>query len=506
MRQSAAVKVGKAATRARNEKIHQEILKLRREVGVELGRSVFGASGINLSPHTIQEEYVPELFTLHGRLPILERMANDPLIRGQLNAIYAALISGVRWKVEGGDSEQQDLVAANLLRDGDPSLWCLTSWDDRLFEALGCLIHGFAIFGKTWEPDVNGYTILRELKWLHPRSLQAGNMWNVDASDNLISVRRQYRDGTGRTVFKEHPASSIFLVPWDRRGPNFEGNAFIRPMYKPWKIRELAEKIDIIDLQNRGVGIPIAKLSQQGGTKERDTLRAILKNMRGGSKDQAYIVIGADEDVKYLVSEGQAREAQTLLDGKATDVARVGVTQYLESGNTQSGSRAASSSMATGFFIHVDSIRERIQDIFNFGAGTMPGIVEELQDKNFDRPLSKGYARIMGSRISPTEQLDNVPLLTDAIQKGAVTKDIGIENEIRKRLGYPLISPEDFDRLTARMIPSIGGRPSEPGTDEQGRDDEMSRRFSGTSTEKKTPGAGSRPMKRPGSYPWQRSG
>lgn len=491
----------KAESRVRNDRLRREILSLRSQVGQELSRQVFGASGINLSPHTIQEEYVPELFTLHGRLPILERMANDPLVRGQLNAIAAAIISGVRPKIEGGTQEQKDLLAANLLREGDRRLWCSTSWIDRLYETLGCLIHGFALFGKTWE-NVDGYTILRELKWLHPRSLQSGNMWNLDAYDNLISVRRQFKDGTGRTRQQEIPADLLFIVPWDRRGPNWEGNAFIRPMYKPWKIRELAEKIDIIDLQNRGVGIPMAKLSAQGGVKERDALKQIVADLRGGSKERAFIVIEKDEEVKFLTSEGTAREAQSILDGKAADVARVGVSQYLESGNTQSGSRAASSSLATGFFIHVDSIWKRLEDMINFGAGPMPGLSEEIQDNNFDDV--KEYARIVGSRVSPTEQLDNIPLLTDAIQKGAVTKDLGLENDIRKRLGYGPISREDFDRLTARLIPSIGGRPDGAGTDQEGRDDETSRRFAGAA-QKKTLGGGSPRSRNARSWPWSAS-
>lgn len=471
----------KAIRRERDAKINREIIALRREVGIELGRSSFGASGINLSPHAIQEEYVPELFTLHGRLPILERMANDPAVRGQLNAIYSALISGVRWKVEGGEPEQKDLVAANLLREGDPALWCLTSWNDRLFETLGCLIHGFSIFGKTWEPDVDGYAILRDIKWLHPRSLQPGNMWNMDAHDNLISVRRQYRDGLGKTVTEELPADRVFLVPWDRRGPNWEGNAYIRPMYKPWKMRELAEKIDIIDLMNRGVGIPLAKLSAQGGVKERDQLKSILANMRLGSKEQAFIVIGNDEEIKFLTSEGTARDAQPVLDGKAADISRVGMTQYLEAGNTQSGSRASSSSMSTGFFINVDSIRERLQDIINFGAGPLPGLVEELQNKNFDRP--KEYTRIVGSRVSPTEQLDNIPMVGEMVAKGAIPAHFKLANDLLKRLGYEQMSQGEYDDAMQRPVPSIGGRPTSIGTDEQGRDDTMSRRLAARLTE-----------------------
>jgi hypothetical protein len=502
-RQQAAANArqGKIQKAQKAERLNREIMNLRSQVGVEMGRSVFGGSGIKLNLHTIQEEYVPELFTLHGRLPILERMANDPVVRGQLNVISSALISGVRWKVEGGTAEQQDLLAANLLREGDRALWCLTSWTERLYEMLGCLIHGFAMFGKRVVP-VNGRQIYAEIKWLHPRSLEQGNAWVIDGSDNLIGVNRSFMDGTGRQVREFRPAGDLFIVPWDRRGPNFEGNAFIRPMYKPWKMRELAEKIDLIDLQNRGVGIPIAKLASTGGTKERDQLVSILKHLRYGSKELAFIVIGNEEEVKFLTTDGNVREAQTILDGKAADVARVGITQYLESGNTQSGSRAASSSMSTGAFIHADSIRIRLEDAINFGVGSLPGLSEELQDLNF--PNIKEYARITGSRISPTEQLDNIPLIGDMVQKQVIPPNMKLANEVLKRLGYPVMNEAEWAEARKSLTPSIGGRPDGAGTDQEGRDDENSRRF-GLLEEKKTPDAGNRPTRRPASWPWMKS-
>ena len=500
---AARARAGKVAKRERAERLRSEIMSLRRQVGQELGRSAFGASGISLSMHTIQEEYVPELHTLQGRLPILERMANDPAVRGQLNAIFAALISGVRWKVEGGTQEQRDLVAANLLREGDRNLWCLTSWSDRLYETLGCLIHGFAMFGKQRrdaETDSRIYDIFHDIKWLHPRSLEQGNAWWMDASDNLLGVSRSFTDGTGRAVRQFVRSEDLFIVPWDRRGPNWEGNAFIRPMYKPWKMRELAEKIDLIDLQNRGVGIPIAKLASGGGPKERDQLLAILKDLRYGSKERAFIVINNDEEIKFLTSENQSREAQSVIDGKAADIARVGVTQYLESGNTQSGSRAASSSMATGFFVHVDSIRIRIEDMINFGAGPLPGLVEELQDMNFDGV--KEYARIVGSRVSPTEQLDNIPLIGDMVQKQVIPPSMKLANEVLKRLGYPEMNEAEWQEARKSPIPSIGGRPDGAGTDQEGRDDTDSRRF-GLLAEKKTLDGGVKPpMKSVASWPW----
>jgi len=488
--------------------LQREIAELRSQVGAEINNLT--SAGIKVRLGDIDEEYVPELKTIKGRMAIYDRMVNDPVVRGQLTAITMTLISGVRWKVVGGNSKVRDLVGANLLREGPKKYWCSTSWNDRLYEALGCLVYGFAMFAKTRE-IVDGQAIFSDLKWLHPRSVDEDG-WDMDEGDNLLNVRRTYTNAKGEMKAREPiPAEDVFLVPWDRRGPNWEGNAFIRPMYRPWKERDLAAKIDLIDLQNRGVGIPIAKLSGAGGVKERDTLVSILKDLRGGSKERAFIVIEKDEEVKYLLSEGQAREAASIMDRSAADSARVGGTQYLESGNTQSGSRASSSSMSTGFFIHTNAIRIRLQDIINFGAGPMMGLTEELEwmntenDQDVDDPV-----RIEGSTVSPTEQLDNIPLIGDSVAKGVIPPHYALANEALRRLNWPEMTKEEYDEAIAAKTPSpaIGGpgRPDGAGTDPEGRDDTMSRRFAGEdAAQKKTLDGGNQPPKSPASWRWIRS-
>src|SRR3990172_5437243 len=90
-------------------------------------------SGLKVELGRIDEEYVPGLKSWTGRIDIYQRMGNDAKIAAQLRANILPLISAVRWVVEGGDEGARDHVAANLLRQGDPRLWCETSWIQRLF-------------------------------------------------------------------------------------------------------------------------------------------------------------------------------------------------------------------------------------------------------------------------------------------------------------------------------------------------------------------------------------
>lgn len=489
--------------------IHEEIISLRRQVADEYGARF--ASGLNIHLGDIDEEYVPELKTLHSRSRILERMANDPHVRGQLRAILMTLVSGVRWKVEGGTQEQRELVASNLLGQGDPKFWCAKSWLDFLIESMGMLIYGFSAFAKT-RSVVDGKIIFSDLTWLHPRSIDEDG-WVMDDTDKLIEVRRSYTAPSGESISREPiPVDDLFLMTWDRRGPNWEGNAFIRPMYRPWKLGEIAEKIDIIDLQNRGVGIPIAYLSGAGGTKERDTLINVLKSIRGGSKERAFIVAEKDEKFEFLTSQGQAKDAQPTLQHHRMNITKTAGTEYFEQGNTATGSRAGASALATGFFVNIDGIKLCFEDMVNRGISRMRGLSQELQDMNFARV--KEYSRIVGSKVSPSEQLDNIPMIQDGIQKGAIPPHMKLANEMLRRLGWPEFSEEEWEEAMESkrsVFPGVGGpgRPDGVGEDEHGRDDDDSRRMRLPSQtkmkEKKTPIGGSQQSSRPASWRWLRS-
>ena len=462
--------------------------------------------GMEVNLQSIQEEYVAALHTPEQRAALYQQMANDAKIAAQLRANILPLISAVRWRVEDGDSEARDLVAANLLRQGDRRYWCETSWQQRLLEHLQCLQFGYALHGKTREV-VDGFTIFRRLTYLHPRSL-GGTLgpWEFDKSGTrLVAVHRHYRKpgmSSEQVTDERIPIEDIFATVWWMTGENWEGISFLRSMYRAWKEKDLTAKIQMIDLLNRGVGIPKVKLGPNDGKTERDTAKEIVKDMRQGDKSRAFIVEGHEQDYKFLTSEGGTVDSGTILAGKNMEIAAAGATDFMQQGQTDSGSRATGSVLMVSYMQQLDAVREWVQEQVNHGAGYMQGLVEELVYTNFGEDVE--CPQIIGSRVSPTEQLDNVPNILDAVQKGGLTHDLAVENHVRKALGVKEMTAAEFEKAKKAMEP-LGGRPQEVGDfdREEPRDDNAGRAF-GLRAEKKSPDA-SRPPKRSVSYPWQRS-
>lgn len=125
------------------------------------------------------------------------------------------------------------------------------------------------------------------------------------------------------------------------------------------------------------------------------------------------------------------------------------------------------------------------------------------------------YTVIQGSKPSPTEQLDNAPLMLDGIAKGLIPPTLKHANEYAEKLGWSQLSKAEWDEAMetkARSSVTLGpgspaqggpGRPDGPGTDPRGRDDEDSQRM--VMAEKKTLFGGSLPSARVRSWPWLRS-
>jgi hypothetical protein len=364
-------------------------------------------------------------------------------VASQLQANTLPLVSAVRWGVEGGSTQQQELLAANLLRQGDPALWCETSWLQRLNESMRQYKYGFAAFGKTIE-RVGTYLIYRRLTYLHPKSFDGPTgpwEWNKQGT-RLVAVHRRYRRPNGSVVVDERiPIEDVFLAVWDLTGENWEGVSMLRSMYRAWVEKDILSRVGMIDAQNRGVGIPDAELGPNDQKADRDMLVEIAKGMRGGSPERKFIVRANGQKIGFLTSSGNVVDTAGMILARNGELASAGGTNFMEQGQTASGSRATGSVMMVS----------HMQDQVNHGAGYLRGLSEELQDMNFRNV--KEYARIVGTCVSPADQLDNVPNILDAIQKGGMLHDLAVENHVRKAMHVAPLDQASFDKLKAAAQP-----------------------------------------------------
>lgn len=471
-------------------------------------------SGVKLSLQALDEEYVPALKSLVPRLDIFQKMGNDSKIAAQLRGNILPLLSTKRAKVIGGSQEMRDLIDQNLLRRGDPRFWCETSWMQRQLEKLQCLHDGFALHAKTRDV-VDGYMIFRRLTYLHPRSM-GGSLgpWEWDKeSGRLVAIHRAYTlPGGGQVSDERIPIEDISASVWWQTGENWEGVSLLRPMYRDWINKDLSSKIGMIALMNGGVGIPMATGAPGDGEKAMTTLFTIAKDLRGGSKERQAVLLSNGQKMELLTSQGQIVDARPMMQEANMGIASAGSMDFMQQGQSESGSRAGGSVMMVAYMQQLDALREWNQEQINHGAGYLKGDVEELIYDNFseDEILKDGCPYIEISRVSPTEQLDNGPNISDSVQKGSITLDLKVENHMRHAYGIPELTQAEFDDLQKKKVEAtrqpgdIGGRPQEVGDSdrEDPRDDKMGRQF-GLAANGSKKNSGNRPMRRGAYSLWQ---
>lgn len=463
-------------------------------------------SGIQTSLYKLTQEYNPALATLDKRLAIYQQMANgDAKVAAQLSGRELPLWSAVRWKAEGGTQEMRDLIEQNILRKGDRRFWCSTSWMHRLHEKMSCLQNGFALHAKVRD-KVDGYTIFREMVYLEPMSLGGPlGPWEWDKSGRLVAVHRKYSTpGENKAITDERiPIEDISASVWWMTGENWEGTALIRPMYGAWKRKDLATKIGMIALLNGGVGIPMATLGPSDGPAAQTTLKQMAGDLRQGSKERQFLILGNGQKIEFLTTNGQIVDARPIVDEQNMEMASAGTTDFMQQGQTNSGSRASGSVLMVPFMQTLEAQKLWVLEQINHGAGYLQGDIEELIYMNFG-PV-KECAYLTGSVVSPTEQLDNVPNILDAVQKGGLTHDLEVENHVRRSLGVKEISQEEFEaaRKAAQTV-NVGGRPNEVGPSDvqDPRNDTNGRRYG---LRRKGWDGESLPLRSRESYPWQTS-
>lgn len=468
-------------------------------------------SGLEINLQKIDEEYVSALQDLGAKIGVYQQMGNEAKIQAQLRANILPILSSARAKVVGGTQEMRDLISQNILREGDPRYWCDTSWNQRLLEKLTALHYGFALHGKSWGV-VDGYRVITSKTYLHPKSL-GGPLgaweWSPDGS-TLVAVHRAYsRPDGSREIDERIRIEDIDAAVWWHTGENWEGVSLIRSMYGAWVKKDLASKIAMIALLNGGVGIPMATLGPNDGKTDRDALTAIAKDSRGGNKERQFIVLANGQKMEFLTTQGQIVDARPVIDAQNMDMASAGATDFMQAGQTSSGSRAGGSVMMVAHMQQVNATLRWLQDNINHGSGYLRGDVEDLIYANFENVRECPHIDL--SQVSPADQIDNLTLLGDLTQKGVVPRSLKIANAALDRLGYPLMTQAEWDAAeesAQKKAANSGGagRPDNATETDRNepRNDKAGRAFGLTDTaaEKKSPGGGIRPMKSPESWPW----
>jgi len=394
-----------------------------------------GGSGTNLIQGIISEDYNQELSGLSG-------MQKFDLMRrtdAQINAVLLALelpIRATNWSVkppedEDGEIDEQaweitDFVEDNLFNKLD------RTWDNLLKEICTMFPFGFSLFEKVWGTDDEGNIILKKIAYRKQTTIskwetQEGLPGVEQISPNPIVGGEN--DGIQNVSI---PATKLVLFTNQKEWDNYEGISVLRSCYKHWFFKDNLYRFDGVRHERQSIGIPMIYLGKGATDQDKDAALEIVKNIRGSEQTGVVVPWPRTEGWEFGFADLHASDSTNLFESikhHNREIAKSILAQFLELGDTASGSRALSEDQSDLFLLCLTAAARNIADIFN------RFVIPELVDYNYDGV--KQYPTLEFDKIGSADLEKFSNIISTLVWSEVIHADENIEDHLRDMLSLP---------------------------------------------------------------------
>lgn len=421
------------------------------------------------SPFTswIRQEYNFDLQGLNG-LRIYDKMRrNDGTVRGTLRLVKTPVLAA-NWYVEPAGDKAIDQVKADFVWK-NLTQWMSISWSQFLTESLLCLDFGYYMFEKvfdwgenvTSDPAAKGKIVWKKFAPRHPMDVKMWffdenggpamvELWpqNIFASTVMGGVVNHDNGGTGNAFYDvQIPIEKLLVFTFDKEAGNIEGVSVLRSAYKHWYYKDNLYKIDAIQKERHGIGIPIIKLPLNFTDDDRVLADELGRNLR--TNERAHVVLPPNWAIEFAQFTGrQAVNAIASIEHHDEQIAKNVLATFLGSGQSTKEEDQSLFLKGTRFIADV------VLDTINNHA------IPQLIDYNWGRH-GNGYPRLRARRIG--EQADWRTMsfaVRNYVGAGIIRPDDKLEAAIRDEMGLP---PIDEATIRQAATPQQPGGPPAPG-------------------------------------------
>lgn len=379
----------------------------------------------------LRREYNPKLQGVKGIETYLE-MKNDAVVRTSLRIMKTPVLAA-RWFIEPANTEDKNIEIADFVWEALTQHMSMT-WQSFLLETLLMLDYGFMAFEPVYDMRIiNGQPriIWKKFHPLHPVDVHEILYDDQFGGDGSFMGLRYGPQSV------EIPPEKLLMFTFDGEANNLAGRSILRSVYKHWYFRENLFKIDAIQKERHGVGVPVIKLPP-GFNKESDVrlAREIGENLR--SNERSYVIVPPGWEIEFAKLEGQQVDALESANTHGLLIYENVLGSFMSAQQTASGSDMLQQQeqmfqRATRFI--ADIVRDIMNKFaipkivrWNFGVDVYPELkVRRLGDTTDWRTISFAMRNFSGM--------------------GALIPDDRLEEWVREELDLP-----DRDEETAREV------------------------------------------------------
>jgi hypothetical protein len=412
------------------------------------------------SPFTsfTREEYNSKLRGVNG-LKIYDQMRkSDGAVIGALRTIKTPVL-GARWFVEAASDSKKDQEIAEFV-------WrCLTeyqsiAWTQILTEALLQIDFGYYMFEKVF--DVRIIKGKPRIVWgkLAPRHPMDVKQWHKDSHGGPAAVEMYGIPGDQFGLYASNdvkiPIDKLLVFSYQREAGNIQGVSGLRQAYKHWFYKDQLYKIDAIQKERHGIGIPVIKLPVGFSNGDKMAADELGRNLR--TNERAHVVLPPNWDLLFAKMEGHPVNAMESIEHHDARIRESILAKFV-------GDNVTTQKEDLALFLKATKhLADGVCDTFNLYA------IPQLVDFNFPR-TPNGYPKLRARNIGEYEDQRTFSFtIRNLVGAGLITPDERLESYLRQFLDLPRADEE-----TRREVAT----PQDPNEVEEEEEDDKNKKQSG---------------------------
>lgn len=389
-----------------------------------------------------REERVPELRDKIGLRTYYDMKRADGTVRGALR-LFKTPILAARWFMEPEsdsalDKNICDFVSKNLFNQ------LSVPWSRVVEDALLMCEYGYFPFELVFSDTITpGKINLSKIAPRHPMDVQEW-AWDANGGVNGIWMEPQQVESSfqGNVTSWDRvfiPISKMVIFALEEEAGDLRGISILRSAYKHYYYKDTLYKIDAIQKERHGIGVPIIKLPPGFSTDDKNLADNLGRNLR--TNERAHIVVPSNWEILFAEIKGQPVNCITSIEHHDMKIKSNILAPFMDEPSPGAG--------ATGFDLFYKSVRyvaNTICDTFNHF------VIPKLVDFNFARG---GYPKLRVRSIGEWEDIRTMSFAyRNFVGAGTIRPDDELEKFVRNMLDLPPV-----DKETIRLPPAPQGGP-----------------------------------------------
>lgn len=389
-----------------------------------------GSTGQTKYGSFFHEEYNPALQGQQGIKTYDQMRRSDAQIRRSLRVVKTPVLAA-HWYMEPFSEGSRDRMIAQYVWD-NLTKWMTQSWPQLLVESLLCLDFGWYAFEPVFE-IVGGKARWRKFAPRHPADSQG---WEYDSHGGPIGCWFPgATDDNGIANKKLISIDDLLVFTHEKEGGNMEGISALRSAYKHWYFKDNLYKIDGIQKERHGIGIPLIKLPVGFTVADRTAADDLGRNLR--TNERAHVVLPPNWEIMMLKMEGQPVDCLPSIEHHDKMIMANVLADTI---GTDDDSQM--------FLKGTRFIADIVRDVFNKWA------IPRLVDYNW---RVKGYPELRARRIGDTIDWRTMSFaIRNLIGAKVLRPDDRLEEWLRDEMDLPKVDLATIRPVDAPQLPNSG--------------------------------------------------